>query len=110
MRSGSGPWRHHRCGLSPKRREEPFVATADVLDLDIERLNRTFAEMEDETLVFVMLGLLQPSMSGHAVTAGESVKAAQCARVAFTELAQRWIPLDVFAPSFKQLLEDDDDA
>jgi hypothetical protein len=110
MRSGSGPWRHHRRGLSPKRREEPFVATADVLDLDIERLDRTFAEMEDETLVFVMLGLLQPSMSGHPVTAGASVKAAQCARVAFTELAQRWIPLDVFGPAFKRLIEDGDDA
>jgi hypothetical protein len=86
------------------------VATADVLDLEIERLNRTFAEMEDENLVFVMLGLLQPSMSGHPVTAGASVKAAQCARVAFTEISQRWIPLDVFAPAFAQIVEGSDDA
>jgi hypothetical protein len=83
---------------------------SEVLDLETERLTKTFSELDDETLVFCMLGMLQPSMSGHPVTAGASETAAICTRVAFTEIASRWIPLEVCASAFKQILEDESDA
>ena len=85
--------------------------SADVLDLEVERLTKTCSEMGDETLVFVMLGLLQPSSGGHHATAGASESAAKVARTAFMEIAQRWIPLDVVAPAFREILSDEvDDA
>jgi hypothetical protein len=85
---------------------------ADVLDLKTERLAKAASNMDDETLVFVMLGILQPSMSGHPVAAGASEKAGICARVVFTEIGSRWIPLDVFGAAMKQILDDEgaDDA
>jgi hypothetical protein len=81
---------------------------ADVLDLEIERLTKACSEMDDETLVFVMLGLLQPNGTGQQVTAGASEVTAKYARTAFIEIGSRWIPLDVFAPALNQLFEDDD--
>ena len=83
---------------------------APVLDLEVERLEKTCSTLSDADLVFVMLGMLQPSMSGHPVTAGASVTAAKCARVAFTQIAQRWIPLDVFADAFGRVLDDGEQA
>jgi hypothetical protein len=85
--------------------------TAEVLDLEVERLTQRAAEMDDETLVFVMLGLLQPSMSGHPVTAGASEVAGKLGRVAFMEIAQRWIPLDVAAAAYSEIMSQEvDDA
>lgn len=85
--------------------------TTTVYDLDAERLTKRCSEMDDETLVFCMLGLLQPSMSG-PVAAGASTKAATCARTAFMEISKRWIPLEVFAHASKSILEGEegDDA
>jgi hypothetical protein len=83
---------------------------APVLDLEVGRLEKTCSTLSDADLVFVMLGLLQPSISGHPVTAGASVTAGKCARVAFTEIAQRWIPLDVFADAFGRVLDEHEEA
>ncbi len=68
---------------------------ADVLDFEGERLTKTCSEMDDETLVFCMLGLLQ--IEEHTSTSGE------CARIAFLEIGKRWIPLDTFAKAFISL-------
>ena len=73
---------------------------ADVLNLEGERLERTCAEMDDETLLFCMLGLLKiDDLSG---TAGE------CARTAFLEIVKRWVPVDAFASAFLRLEEGND--
>ena len=75
---------------------------AEVLDLEGERLAKTCSEMDDETLLFCMLGTLQlEDLSG---TAGV------CARTAFTEIASRWVPLKPFAAAFLQLENGSDDA
>jgi hypothetical protein len=78
---------------------------AEVLDLHTERLMQAAAKMDDETLVFVMLGILQPSMNGHPVAAGASEAAGKVARCTFTEIAARWIPPDVFGTAFQELEE-----
>ena len=75
---------------------------ADVLDLEGERIAKACSEMDDETLLFCMLGTLQlDDLSG---TAGV------CARTAFTEIASRWVPLEPFAAAFLQLENGSDDA
>lgn len=85
------------------------MTTAEVLDLDVAQLSRTTASLDDVDLVFCLLGLLQPTEQHHAV-AGATETAAKAARVAFTEIAQRWIPLDVFADAFGRLELDDAQA
>jgi len=75
---------------------------ADVLDLEGERIAKTCSEMDDETLLFAVLGILQlDDLSG---TAGV------LARTSFMEVAQRWIPIEPFAAAFLQLEEGRDDA
>lgn len=81
------------------------MAVAPVVDLDYEKNKRTLAEMDDATLVFVVLGL-QGEMEGEPGW-GKSAMARQMLRQAFTEVAQRWIPLDVFDNAFQMLIGED---
>jgi hypothetical protein len=70
---------------------------ADVLDLETERIAKGVSEMDDETLLFVMLGLLE--IETHTETSGI------CGRIAFCEIAARWIPPEVFGAAFRQIQE-----
>lgn len=85
-------------------------ANGVVLDLEVGRLNNTFSELDDETLVFAMLGLLEPGIAGRGIVAGASATAGIAARAAFMEIGGRWIPLDVFTAALSQTIQDDDDA
>jgi hypothetical protein len=77
---------------------------AEVVDLE-ERHMKTCAELDDETLVFCMFGILQPSMSGHHVAAGASATAGILARTVFMEIAARWIPAEVVGPALRQIMD-----
>jgi hypothetical protein len=79
-------------------------------DLETARMERQVASLDDATLLDVMLGLLQPTGPEHGdspMFGGQTPLGAMTTRVAFMEIAQRWIPLDVAAPAFKRLLDDD---
>jgi hypothetical protein len=73
-------------------------------DLDVERDRQNIGEMDDVTLVFVTLGL-----NGEMEGAAEwTPRARTFRRLAFTEIATRWIPPDVFGDAFRRLTEDDE--
>lgn len=81
---------------------------AAVVDLDVLRSERAVEAMDDEDLVFVMLGLLSPGLGGQPMAAGCSENAATVARCAFFGIASRWIPPDVFGRAFSRCQEADD--
>lgn len=81
--------------------------TAVVDDLTMERDRRRIEAMDDETLVFCMIGLLgeakgQPDW-------GRTSNARYLTRVVFNEISRRWVPPAVFGAAFRNWDEDDDD-
>lgn len=84
------------------------VDDTSVIDLDHAKNKRLFEEMDDVTLVYVVLGL-QGEMEG-VPTWGRNARTRQMLRQAFTEIATRWIPPDVFGAAFEMLMGDDEDA
>ena len=87
-----------------------MAATVEFTDLEIQSHRRGVREMDDVTLVFVMLGL-NAELEG-APGWGKTPKARTFKRLVFTEIATRWIPPDVFGEAFRELGfdEDGDDA
>lgn len=77
------------------------MATATIDELEVERDRRTIRAMDDETLVYVMLGL-NYEVKG-APGWGKSDRARVMSRLVFSEIAERWIPPDVLGAAFRQL-------
>jgi hypothetical protein len=81
----------------------PTVATTVVSDLAVRRMEQKMTALDDETLLFVMLGLLaempeewQPTTPMKRMTA----------RVAFEEICRRWVPLDIFNAAINALMSE----
>jgi hypothetical protein len=81
------------------------VATTVVSDLEVRRMERKMAALDDETLLFVILGLLMEPQEGTRFTP----KARMSARLAFFEVCTRWVPLETYGPAFHALMGDEDD-
>jgi hypothetical protein len=77
-----------------------------VSDLEYERDVAHVAKMDDETLLYVFIGL-SGEMDG-APDWGLTPKARVFKRILFTEIAARWIPPDVFGAAFRRLEEGED--
>lgn len=93
-------------------RAEFIVGEADsepLPDEEYERLSQTIEALDDETLVYTLLGLIS-EVKG-APGWGRSVGARTCVRVAFGEIAARWIPEDVLEDAAKKIgIGEPDDA
>ena len=76
------------------------------VDFQAESDRRRTEALDDVTLVYVMLGL-HGEMEG-APDWGRTPRARTLARIAFTEIAARWIPPDVFGDAFRQLTANDE--
>jgi hypothetical protein len=85
------------------------MATA-VEDLEQRRADKRVRELDDETLVFAMLGMLAASYDGAPMFGGQTKDGALYTRRLFTEVAERWIPADVFGLAFNELMGEADDA
>jgi hypothetical protein len=84
------------------------VAVAIVDDLEQKRDQIHFGSLDDVTLVETMMGL-NAEVAG-APEWGTTPKARYIRRMLFTEIADRWIPADVFASAFDRVIEGSVDA
>jgi hypothetical protein len=86
--------------------------SAALLDLDVARMEKAVGSLSNSEVVQVMLGLHSPTEWGSPMLGGATAKGATATRVVFTEIAMRWIPLEVYADAFaKTFIEEaSDDA
>jgi len=80
--------------------------SATLVDLSEARLQRAVEAMDDETLIWTMLGLQSPTEWGAPMFGGQTEQGATATRTVFMEIAQRWIPLETFAPAFRRHMDD----
>jgi hypothetical protein len=90
-------------------------AATNPVNLERARAEKTISGLDDEMLVFAMLGMLSRSnedRTGAFLVGGQSEKIAIYTRVLFGEIASRWIPSDVLAPAAAEFFGEDeaDDA
>jgi len=78
------------------------------IDPDAERV----AKLDDETLVWLMLGMHSPAaaeLGGGLMFGAQTETGARMTRWIFTEIAQRWIPSDVFGAALQRSVSDAED-
>jgi hypothetical protein len=86
------------------------IRAADTITLDHGEMAERVGAMDDVTLVFCMLGLLSDTEDSMGAF-GRNANSRMVKRIAFGEIARRWIPDDVVARAFAELgFEDDDDG
>ena len=82
------------------------MASTEVSDFEVRKTEREMAALDDETLLFVMLGVLMERPEGWRFT----VKSRMLARVAFMQVCARWIPPEPFAAAFNSFTNDEGGA
>jgi len=66
-------------------------------------LEATFAELDDVELLRAFMVLLSSAPSEQPLFGGISVKSATATRIAFIEIANRWIPADLIDAVIREL-------
>ncbi len=77
----------------------------DQTELDRRRLEQRCEQLGDEDLV----GLLLMLLAGNPPINAASTTASSLTRVAFFDIARRWIPPDIVGEAFRQHIESDDE-
>jgi hypothetical protein len=80
----------------------------DVTESELVRMRETVAALDDETLVFVMLGLHSSIELGGPPFGSRDEYVRTMTRVVFREIAARWIPETVYWPAFERLAGEPD--
>ena len=82
------------------------TTTDELDDAEAERLERRLRGLNDDDLVFCLLGLLGSANDDEPMVASRSNATARMARLAFAEVAERWLPTDVFLRGVDRLYEE----
>jgi hypothetical protein len=78
----------------------------DQTDLERRRLERRCEQLSDDDLVELIVRLL----SGNPPVNAASKTASHLTRIAFFDVARRWIPADVVGEAFRRLELEDEEA